>query len=173
MKPDKPMTESLRRALEAYDRRKPEVGQIPGESLQELMMRGMGWFFGRSSLEHQNEDDLRRHIKRGNFSHAIKLLKAWHARAPEEIDILRQLKAELQAARTALRAKRAEACRRTRKNRRARAMAADTRTCPVCQGPMKGHRVDAVVCSTRCRMRKSRLKSQPVTAIRIPANVQA
>jgi hypothetical protein len=150
------MTPSLKRALEAYG---DDPGpMLPDETVNQYMVRGMQHFFGRSFLEDQNEEAVRRRIGRGDFRYAVKLMKAWYRRAPEEVDVLRILKAELLQERARRRIILAGYARTYRRNRRAKRMAADTRSCQMCGGSMSHTRAKAQVCSPKCRVRKCRGK---------------
>lgn len=129
---------------------------IQGETLQQLMLRGMNHLFARSFFDDQNEAGVRRRIERGDFKYAVKLMKAWFGRKPEDVEILRQLKAEMIEARTKQRDIKALYARRGRAKKRAARAAEDTRLCPVCRTPLAGKRAGATTCGAKCRMAKMR-----------------
>ena len=133
------------------------IKPLPGESPDAIMARCMNAFFADLFVDQQNEEHVRSRIRRGDFSYAISLMKDWFRRKPEDVEILRGLKAYLIQRRAELRAVKAGYARTLRKNRRAKRAAADTRVCAVCGKSMAGKRAKAETCSTKCRVKKFRL----------------
>ena len=107
-------------------------------------------------VEEQTEECVRKRIDRNDFAYAIRLLKDWFRRKPDDVETLRGLKAYLLEKRTAYRAENARYARTYRANRRAAREASDVRACVVCGAPLKGKRAGATTCSTKCRVAKSR-----------------
>ena len=60
----------------------------------------------------------------------------------------------------------AERAKAYRDRRRDERLAADSRRCPVCLGPMTGMRADALVCGDRCKVRVYRQEDQPQYQVR-------
>lgn len=146
--------------LNSLDNIKP----MPGESFNAFKDRAfiaaMNDVFGQIFLENQTEEGVRKQIKRGDFKEAVKLMKAWFERKPEDVETLRMLKAELIARRTEVRAIKAGYARTLRRNRRAKRAAADVRACLACGAPMAGKRAGALTCSTKCRVKVFRAESR-------------
>ena len=129
----------------------------PGESYDAFMNRAWIAVFDDLFVSQQNEEHVRSRIKGGDFSYAIRLMKDWFRRRPEDIEVLRSLKAYLLQRRDELRSIKAGYARTYRKNRRAKRAAADVRVCVVCGASMAHKRAGAETCSTKCRVKKCRL----------------
>ena len=132
------------------------IKPMPGESREAFLNRGFQAIFADIFVSQQNEEHVRSRIRRGDFSYAIRLMKDWFRRKPEDVEILRSLKAYLIERRTELRAVKAGYARTLRKNKRAKRTASDTRVCVVCKASMAGKSARAETCSLKCRVQKHR-----------------
>ena len=117
---------------------------------------GMNKVFAKLFEEEQTIEGVRKRLARKDIPYALKLMKAWFERRPEDVETLKMLKTELLAKREEVRALRARYARTWRGNKRAKRVAADIRTCEVCGSPLAGKRRGAKTCSTRCRVAMSR-----------------
>jgi hypothetical protein len=120
------------------------------------MLAAMQKAFGAIALASQNEESIRRSIYIGHYEYAMQLMKAWYKREPESIEALRRLKAYMIERRAERRVVFARYARNWRAKKRAQRISSDLRTCAVCSGSMAGKRAEAVTCSTKCRMARSR-----------------
>lgn len=75
---------------------------------------------------------------------------------PGKANVVADIRERVLAEQQRIRGMEAARSREYRARRAAARVEADGRTCPVCGGSMKGRRADAVVCSTKCRVRGHR-----------------
>jgi hypothetical protein len=138
----------------ALDNIKP----IPGESFDAFRNRVHAAMFADifSTVDRQNEASVRRYIDKGDLRYAVKLMKEWFERKPEDVEVLRRLKAYLIEKRVEVRAVKAGYARTYRKNKRAKRAASDIRVCVVCEKSLAGKRAGALTCSTKCRVKMFR-----------------
>ena len=142
------------------------MDMLPGETLNDFRTRVYNAAFDAlfrntfSTVNEQTEEGVRARIDRGKFKYAIKLMKEWYDRKPEDVDVLRRLKAYYLERRTEVRALKAEYARTYRKSKRAERIAEDVRACVVCRASLAGKRAGAETCSTKCRVKlhRNRLK---------------
>src|SRR6516164_8888738 len=134
-----------------------KIEPLPGETYNTFKDRAfiaaMNDVFGRLFVEAQTEEGVRSRIDRGDFKYAIKLMKAWFERKPEDVETLRSLKAYLREKRVEARAIKAGYARTYRKNKRAKRATEDVRVCAGCGTSLAGKRAGAVTCSTKCRVK--------------------
>ena len=109
-----------------------------------------------STVDRQNEASVRRYIDKGDLRYAVKLMKEWFERKPEDVEVLRRLKAYLIEKRVEVRAVKAGYARTYRKNKRSKRAASDIRVCVVCEKSLAGKRAGALMCSTKCRVKMFR-----------------
>jgi hypothetical protein len=125
----------------------------------EAFMKAINDAFARHFVEEQTEEGVMKRLDRGDWRYAIKLMKAWFKRKPEDVETLKRLKVRALEVRDRVRATNAGYARTHRQNKRNKRVAADVRTCAVCQAPLAGKRAGAVTCSTRCRVALCRKQS--------------
>jgi hypothetical protein len=79
----------------ALDKIEPLPGETYNAFKDRAFIAAMNEVSARLFLENQTEEGVRRRIDRGDFKYAIKLMKAWFERKPEDVETLRTLKAYL------------------------------------------------------------------------------
>ena len=132
---------------------------MPGESVDAFWGRALNAVFADAFVEEQTEAGVRKRIERGDFKYAVRLMKDWHQRKPEDIETLRSLKAYLVERRNELRAVRAGYARTYRRKKRAERAETDNRVCAGCGASLAGKRAGALTCSTKCRVKVFRMGS--------------
>jgi hypothetical protein len=135
------------------------IKPMPGESVDAFWVRALNAVFADAFVEEQTEAGVRKRIARGDFRYAVRLMKAWFERKPEDIEVLRSLKAYLIERRAEVRATRAGYARTYRRKKRERRAAEDVRACVVCGASLAGRRGDAETCSVKCRVTLHRKKA--------------
>ena len=118
----------------------------------DAFLKALNEVSGRLFLKSQTEAGVMKRLKHGNWRSAIKIMKAWYERKPEDVETLKLLKVKVLEVRDKVRATNAGYARTYRQNKRAERVATDARLCVVCQAPLAGKRAGAVTCSTRCRV---------------------
>ena len=132
---------------------------MPGKSMDAFWGRAMNAVFADAFVDEQTEEGVRRRIDRGDFRYAVRLMREWFERKPEDVEVLRGLKAHLLQRRVEVRAIKAGYARTYRRKKRERRVADDVRACVVCSASMAGKRGGAQTCSTKCRVKLHRKRA--------------